>query len=120
VPEALRAHGLVVHTLASVYGEERSQRVDDDEWLELAGTGDYAVLMKDKVYRLEANRDALIAHGVRAFCLTRQNLRGDQQAAIFVAQRHRIIQRARKPGPYVYGVYSDGLRPLWLPRGITA
>lgn len=115
VADALRACGLTVHTLASVYGEARAQTVDDDEWLELAGTNDYVVLMKDNVARLEANRAALIAHGARTFCLTRRGLTGAEQAAIFVAQRHRIIQRARKRGPYVYGVYVGGLVPLWLP-----
>jgi hypothetical protein len=115
VADALRACGLIVHTLASIYGEERAQTVDDDEWLELAGKNDYVVLMKDNVARLEANRTALIAHGARTFCLTRRGLTGLEQAAIFVAQRHRIIQRARKPGPYVYGVYVGGLAAIWLP-----
>ena len=31
----------------------------------------------------------------------------------FVENRHRIIQRCRKPGPYVYGVYRDRLEKLW-------
>jgi hypothetical protein len=115
VAGALRACGLTVHTLASIYGEDRAQRVGDPEWLELAGSHGYLVLMKDKVYRLEENRSALLAYGVRGFCLTSRGLRGEEQVRIFVEQRHRILQRGRKPGPFVYGVYPTGLRPLWLP-----
>ena len=44
VAEALRAAGLIVHTLASVYGEERGQAVHDEEWLALAGARGWAVL----------------------------------------------------------------------------
>jgi hypothetical protein len=71
--------------------------------------------MKDNVARLRVNREALERHGVRAFCLTSRGLRGVEQAEILVAQRHRIIQRARKPGPYVYGVTAAGLVPIWKP-----
>ena len=37
VPEAIREAGFVVHTLASVYGEQRGQDIADVEWLERAG-----------------------------------------------------------------------------------
>jgi hypothetical protein len=104
VADALRSCGLTIHTLASIWGDFRAQSLDDHEWLELAGVRGYVVLMKDNVARVEVNRDVLEAQGLRAFCLTQRGLRGEQQARIFVDQRHRIIQRARKPGPYVYGV----------------
>jgi hypothetical protein len=32
----------------------------------------------------------------------------------FVEHLPRIIRIAEaKPGPYIYGVYSDGVRPVW-------
>ena len=37
------------------------------------------------------------------------------QAACFMTNRHRIIQAAAKPGPYLYGVYKDGIKKLWPP-----
>ena len=70
--------------------------------------------MKDDRIRLRpAERDALTKAGVQAFCLTNAQLRAAEQSERFVTNRHRIIQQARKPGPYIYGVYPTGLRRLW-------
>lgn len=116
VPEAIEAAGYVVHTLASVYGEQEGQRVEDERWLRDAGAADWVVLLKDdRIRRRPAELGALVAARVRAFCLTNAQLRGDEQAARFTTNINRIVQRARQPGPYVYGVYESGLRPLWTP-----
>lgn len=114
VPTAVRQAGYAVHTLASVYGEQRGQSIGDVEWLRLAGENDWVVLLKDdRVRRRPAELDALVGARVRAFCLTNAGLRGEEQAVRFNSNLNRIVQRAHKPGPYVYGVYSDGLRRLW-------
>lgn len=112
--QALRAYGLVVHTMASVYGEEAAQQLPDQEWLRDAGSRGWVVLMKDDaIRRRPAERDALTSAGVRAFCLTNAQLRAAEQTARFVSNRHRIIRQARKPGPYIYGVYEHEIRRLW-------
>ncbi len=117
VPEALRQQGFIVHTLSSVYGEQVGQHVEDTVWLRDAGEADWVVLFKDdRIRHRPAELGALTASGLRAFCLTNANLRGEQQAAWFVTNIHRIEQRSRKPGPYVHGVYEREVRPLWLPR----
>jgi PIN like domain len=114
---ALARCGLVGHTLASVYGEERAQSIADTEWLTLAGEHGWVVLMKDdRIRRRPAEIEALRLAGARAFCLTNANLRAAEQSERFVANRHRIVQRAAKPGPFIDGVYAHGLRRLW-PRG---
>ena len=114
VAEALRACGLTVHTMASVYGEDAAQRLADDVWLRDAGARGWVVLMKDDaIRRRPAERDALVDAGVRAFCLTNAQLRGEEQAARFVDNRHRILRQARKPGPYIYGVYERRIARLW-------
>ena len=114
LPDALRAHGLVVHTLASVYGEQPGQYVEDERWLRDVGAHGWVALMKDdRIRRRPAERDALTKAGVQAFCLTNAQLRAAEQTERFVTNRHRIIQQARKPGPYIYGVYQTGLRRLW-------
>jgi len=111
---ALTDCGLVVHTLASLYGEQKAQTVADEEWLALAGKNDWVVLMKDDaIRRRPAEIEALRLAGVRAFCLTNANLRAVEQSERFVANRHRIIQRAAKPGPFIDGVYPHGLKRLW-------
>lgn len=72
------------------------------------------MLMKDDaIRRRPAERDALVEASVRAFCLTNAQLRSTEQTARIVAKRHRIIHQARKPGPYIYGVYDQGIRRLW-------
>ncbi len=114
--DELRAAGLIVHTLTSVYGEERGQTVHDEEWLALAGARGWAVLMKDdSIRRRPAELAALRAAEVKAFCVTNANLSGEEQARRLVAHRHRIVQRCRRPGPFVYGVYDRGVRLLWPP-----
>jgi hypothetical protein len=114
VPDALRACGLVVHTMASVYGEKVGQGLRDETWLRDVGQRGWVVLMKDDaIRRRPAEREALIEGGVRAFCLTNAQLRGEEQARRFVENRHRILRRARQAGPYIYGVYDGRIQRLW-------
>jgi uncharacterized protein with PIN domain len=114
IVEALRVTGLTVHSMADVYGEERAQRLRDEVWLRDAGRKDWIVLTKDDaIRRRPAERDALTDAAVKAFCLTTAQLRGAEQIERFVHNRHRILRQARKPGPYIYGVYESGLKRLW-------
>lgn len=114
IVEGLRATGLTVHSMADVYGEKRSQRLPDEVWLRDAGKNDWVVLTKDDaIRRRPAERDALTQASVRVFCLTNRNLRGEKQTERFVSNRDRILRQARKPGPYIYGVYAEGIRRLW-------
>ena len=114
IAEALRAAGLAVHTMASVYGEDRAQKLPDHVWLRDAGRNGWVVLTKDDaIRRRPAEREAMIDAGVRVFCLTSAQLRGSEQAARFVDNRHRIIRQSSKPGPYIYGVYQGRIARLW-------
>jgi len=114
IVEALRATGLIVHSMADVYGEKRAQRLADEVWLRDAGKNDWIVLTKDDaIRRRPAERDALTDAAVRAFCLTTAQLRGAEQIERFLHNRHRILRQARRPGPYIYGVYEGGLKRLW-------
>jgi hypothetical protein len=115
VPEAVRAAGAVVHVMADVYGERIGQGLADAEWLRDAGDSSWVVLMKDdKIRYRPAELEALTTSGVRAFCLTNANLRGADMAKRFVDQLAKITRIATNgPGPYIYGVYADGVRALW-------
>jgi hypothetical protein len=114
VPQALRAVGLTVHSMAEIYGERAGQRLKDEVWLEDVGRRGWIVLMKDDaIRRRPAEREALIAGTVRAFCLTNAQLRGAQQAERLVANRDRILAQARHPGPYIFGVHADRIARLW-------
>lgn len=114
IVEGLRTTGLTVHSMADIYGEKRAQLLVDEVWLRDAGRNDWIVLTKDDaIRRRPAERDALTEAAVRVFCLTNRNLRGAEQTERFIANRHRILRQARKPGPYIYGVYAEGLKRLW-------
>jgi PIN like domain len=113
---ALRAAGLVVHSMADIYGEDQAQHLADEIWLRDAGEQHWIVLTKDDaIRRRPAERDAITDAAVRVFCLTTAKLRGSEQTARFLDNRHRIVRQARKPGPYIYGVYDKGIKRLWPP-----
>ncbi len=114
VVEGLREAGLNASSMADVYGENRAQGLADEVWLRDAGMHAWVVLTKDDhIRRRPAERDALIEAAVRVFCLTNAQLRASEQIERFVSNRHRIIRRARKPGPFIDGVYRDGVRVVY-------
>lgn len=101
--------------MADVYGERIGQCLADEEWLRDAGERGWVVLMKDaKIRYRPAELQVVIDFDLRAFCLTNANMRGIEMAERFVEYLPRIVRIAsEQPGPYIYGVYSDGVRPLW-------
>ncbi len=112
--ETLRDLGCTVHTMASVYGEDMAQQLDDETWLRDAGEKGWVVLMKDDaIRRRPAERDALADAGVRAFCLTNAQLRKEEQTERLVGNIDRILRQAQQPGPYIYGVYNGYIQRLW-------
>lgn len=114
IAEGLRAYGVTVHTLASVYGEQGAQQLADETWLDDAGERGWAVLTKDDAIRRRPNeRDALMEHGLRVFCITNAQLTGSEQLARLVANLDRIVRQAETPGPYIYGVYEERIDRLW-------
>ena len=101
--------------MADVYGERVGQGLPDTEWFSDAGSNSWVVLMKDDRIRYRpAELGALTTAGVRAFCLTNANLGGSDDGREVRDQLSRINQIATSvPGPYIHGVYADGVRPLW-------
>lgn len=119
LPEALQQAGFTAHTLASVYGEEEAQRVSDEEWIALAGQNEWVVLTKDDaIRRRPAELAAVEEHEVKMFCLTNAGLRGEEQRDRFFTNINRIVQRSRKPGPWICGVYERGIRQIWPPQSL--
>jgi len=113
VADAIAGRGYVVHTLASKFGEKRAQKMEDDEWIPYAAGHGWLCLMKDRIHYRPANRNAMLAAGARCFCLTNASLTGPDQTRYLLSNLNRIVQRGRKPGPYVYGVYESRLEKIW-------
>lgn len=118
VPDALRRLDFVVHTMRSVYGPGAEQTVADVTWLERAGKAGWVVLTKDDaIRRRPVELRALAAHRVRCFCLTNANLTGEQQRDRFMGNMNRMVQRARKAGPWICAVHERQLVQIWPKPG---
>ncbi len=86
----------------------------DEDWLPVVGENDWSVLMRDKRIRTrKPERSRLMAHGVRAFCLTGSgNQTRWDMLQLLVGHWTRIEDTSAQPGPFIYGVSSAGLRKL--------
>jgi hypothetical protein len=88
VPSLLRAEGLRLITLAEHYGVPQDEDVEDVAWLALVGKRGWVALMKDaEIRRRPAEKQALVEHSVRAFCLSGGNLRADEMAMRYIRAR---------------------------------
>lgn len=115
VPELLRAAGLRLVTLAERYGVPGDESIRDEEWLELAGTMGWVVFMKDTRIRYnEAERAAVAAHRVQAFCLSNQNLAATDMADRFLDNLDAIEEAATEPGPFIYAVHQRRIERLQI------
>lgn len=71
--------------------------------------------MKDSRIRYnKAEREALRTHRVRCFCLSSQNLNGEQMAARFLDNLPRITAACSEPGPFIYAVHRTRIERLPL------
>jgi hypothetical protein len=117
VPEALRANGWDVVTLAEHYGMPADEQVADTEWIEEAAKRGWPILMKDKRIRhRQAEIDAVVAHAARCFVITRGDLPSDEMVARFTANKAAIHGAAARPGPYIFSVQIDRLSRLYPPQ----
>lgn len=78
---------------------------------EVAGEG-WVALTKD-VNIVRDHQAALRASDLRAFALSNANIAGDEMARRYAVNLHRILQRCRKPGPYVDVVHPDRVERRW-------
>jgi len=109
IPNGLRQAGFTVHTLASVYGEQRAQAVSDEEWIKRSAVRGWVVLTKDdRIRRRPAELRAVRAHAVRMFCLTNANLQGPEQLDRLLANINRIVQRSQHQGPWAPQLQNSG------------
>ena len=115
VPELLRAEQLRLVTLAEHYGIPADESVADVDWLKLAGTRNWTVLMKDEaIRRNQLERRAVKAFQVRCFCLTRQDLSAREMARRFVENLPAMVRACSQPGPFIYAVHASRIERLPL------
>lgn len=113
VADALRAAGWILRTHVEVFAD-RDEAVPDVEWLEYCGREGLVVLTKDRKLRYRRREIAVIRrHRVRAFVLTRGNLRAADQARRFIGNAERIQAACEARGPFVYAVHERRLERLY-------
>lgn len=91
------------------------ENVSDTTWLAEVGRRGWVALMKDAaIRRRPAEKDALLANDVRAFCLSGGNLPADEMARRYVASLEAITTACLQPGPFLYAVHVDRINRLDL------
>jgi PIN like domain len=114
VPEALRALGFTVHTMAEVYPGGEDQSVVDARWIADADRAGWVALTKDeRIFRNPEEQGALVRGRLRVFAIANQHLTGPEMAGYLTTNINRIVQRSRKRGPFVYVVYRESVERRW-------
>jgi PIN like domain len=114
VPEALRADGWDVITLAEYYGMPADEQVADTDWIEEAAKRGWLILMKDKRIRhRQAEITAVTEHNARCFVITRGDLPSADMSQRFITNKAAILTAAAEPGPYIYSVQRDRISRLY-------
>lgn len=112
VAEAIRGEGYVVRTLVEVYGEDA--RVEDVTRIGDADAAGWVALTKDeRITRRPHEQRALIESRLRVFAIGNQHLPGPVMGEYYLANLNRIVQRSRRPGPFVDIVHPDSVERRW-------
>jgi hypothetical protein len=94
-----------------------AEATDDDVWLPIAGAADWVVVHRDKrIRKRPRERKALLASGVRAFCMTSAGNYNRWQTLVLLVQRWEGIAQiaSQNAGPYIYAVTQAGLRQMFV------
>lgn len=113
VPGLLRDFGLRLTTLAEYFGTPADESIPDVQWLELAGTRQWVVFMKDARIRYNrAEREAMEDFQVRCFSLSNRNLPAVEMANRFIRNLPRPATACAFPGPFIYSVHKDRIERI--------
>ena len=112
VAEAIRARGYEALPMADVYPDGTDQRTTDPEWIRRADREGWVALTKDPSI-VRDHRDVLAETTLRVFAFNNASLTGREMADRLGYNFNRILQRAKKPGPYVWIIKPNGLQRRW-------
>lgn len=102
--------------MREVYGEPTAQKLADARWLKKCGKEGWVVFSKDKALRKRGTEEhrAVLKYEIRGFILPDQQMKEADQIKRYVDNCHRIAQRSKKRGPYLYPVIEKGLGKDYL------
>jgi len=114
IADAIRARGHEALPMADVYPGGADQRIADPVWMLRADQEGWVALTKDHSV-VRDHRDVLAETTLRVFAYNNANLTGSEMVDRLDTNFNRILQRAAKPGPYVYVIGRDSLELRWRP-----
>lgn len=114
MPQVFRDAGHEVVLMKDLYPDGRDQEVGDDEWIADVSDRGWIAVTKDSAI-VRDHRPAIAASSLRMFTLPNANMTGAQLADRVREHMSAIGERAAGEGPFVDGIYADGLRPRWAP-----
>jgi hypothetical protein len=107
VPALLRQAGLTLTTLREHYGQPQDQGVSDEEWIKLTAKHGWISFHKDAAIRRNlVERQTVIYHSARMFCVPRADITAADLAARFIDNIAAIAAASRGDGPLIYSVQA--------------
>lgn len=106
----LRDAGWDVRTLADEYGDERAQRMRDEEWIGAGATAGYFLVAKDhRIATRPLEAYAIYAHDAKVLVFARGDLTSAQMGDHCLEYSDKIHRLAAARGPFVYSLAVHGL-----------
>lgn len=101
-----------VRTIDDVWGQ---LKVEDTEWMARCQAEGWIAVCKDgRIRRRRGERRLMSAGTMRVYLLPNGQLRRDQMVERFSQNLPAMLSVSREPGPWMYGIYADGIRSLTL------
>lgn len=114
IVQAVRELGYTAHAMADLYPGGADEDVSDVTWIADADRRSLVVLTKDeRIVRHADEQEALRRSTLRVFAIANQNLTGAEMARYLRANMDRIVQRSRRPGPFVDVIYRNSVERRW-------
>lgn len=115
ITAALRDRGITAVLMAELYPDGSDQLIADEQWITNVSALGCVALTKD-TNLIRVHRAALKRSTLRLFAVDTAKLTGPEMADRVDRHLNRILQRARKPGPYAYVIHKGGLELRWRPE----
>lgn len=107
----LRDAGWDARTLAEEYGDERAQRMRDEEWIAEGTRSGFLLLAKDhRIASRPLEAQAVYLNDARVIAFARGELTGSQMGDICLTHERAIHRLAAVHPPFVFSLSASGLR----------
>lgn len=115
VARALRERGIRVVLMVELYPDGQDQQTGDDTWICDVSDLGYVALTKDSRL-IRDHLEALHLSTLRLFTIDSARITGPAMADRVDRHLNRVLQRARKHGPYAYVLHDKRVELRWRPE----